>query len=337
MKTLRLLIALLLLCSAASAQEAMVRTHVNTKQTPWVGQKFTVVVELLSPGFFSGSPVFDLPKVPGLLIFAPEDHPVLGSETINGVSYTSQCYEFAVFARQAGDFEIPSFPIRFHVKHSALDKDSIPATVNTEALHFTANLPPGAENVSTLISSTELKADEQWKPMPAKAKTGDAFTRVITWSAADVPGMAFPPFPAEKIDGLGIYPKSPQVTDHEERGTLTGSRQDTIVYVCQQPGHYVIPAAHFTWWDTGQQQLRTIDFPERSFDVVPNPAFVPHPSLATRAEKFGKKMAVPLLAIVFLALCVFIWPRTKRFRTDLLTLLRPRRLAPLNPRHAGET
>lgn len=336
MKTLRLLIALLLFCSAASAQEAMVRVHVGTKQTPWVGQKFTVVVELLSPGFFSGSPVFDLPKVPGLLIFAPEDHPVLGSETINGAAYTVQRYELAVFARQAGDFEIPVFPIRFNVKHSALDKDSTPATVNTEALHFSANLPPGAENVSSLISTTELKADEQWKPAPANAKTGDAFTRIITWSAADVPGMAFPPFPADKINGLGIYPKSPQVTDHEERGTLTGSRQDTIVYVCQQPGRYVIPAAHFTWWDTGQQQLRTIDFPERSFDVVLNPAFAPHPSITARAEKFGKRMAIPLVVIAILALLAFTWSRTSQFRAELLAVFRPRRLAPLNPRPAGE-
>ena len=331
MKARALLLALLLPAWIATAQEAKVRAHMELPVTPWVGQKVVMVVELLAPGYFSGSPDFDLPAVPGLLIFPPEDRPVLGSETIDGVAYTVQRHEILVFPRKAGNFTVPTFQVRFNIKRSPLEKNSEPQNVTTEPQHFTAALPPGADEVGTLISAREVKADEQWKPKPAAAKTGDAFTRTITWSAPDVPGMAFPPFPADKIGGLGVYPKSPQVSDHSERGTLQGSRTDTVVYVCEHPGHYVIPAAQFTWWDTEDKQLHTIDFPERAFDVKLNPAFAPVVHRESFAEKISRRTPALLTAIAALALIAYVGWRTRQFWRDTLDFLQPRHLVPLNP------
>ena len=123
-----------------------------------------------------------------------------------------------------------------------------------------------------MISARNLKVEETWTPEPGKAKAGDAFTRTITFTAPEVPAMAFPPFPAVKIDGLGIYAKPPEVLDKSNRSSLSGNRRDTITYVCQRAGQFTIPAVRLTWFDLDAQKLRTIDFPARHLSVSSNPA-----------------------------------------------------------------
>jgi hypothetical protein len=317
---------------------AKVRTTLETKGAVWVGQHVTLAIELMSPGFFSGSPTFYLPQVPQVLLLQPNDRPVLGSETIDGASYTIQRHEFAIFAQHPGNVIIPSFQVRFSTRVGTAQ----PAEhlVSTDAVSFEVKLPPGAEGLATLISARDLKATETWQPRSTKAKEGDAFTRTLTFSAPDVPSMAFPPFPTTEIPGIGVYAKDPRLVDQSERGVMRGERQDIITYVCQRPGRFVLPAARFTWWDLNRQQLRTVDFPARTFEVAANPAFSPPPN-ATISEKGWKwpphlrELIVATAAVAILA--GFAW-WTNRHRPrwwKAIAFWRPIHLAPLNPPDGG--
>jgi hypothetical protein len=122
--TLRLVHFLGVLCfvcapSAWALDTAKVRTTLEAKGDIWVGQHVTLAIELISPGFFSGSPTFYLPQVPQVLLLQPNDRPILGSETIDGASYTIQRHEFAIFAQRAGNVIIPSFQVRFSTRVGA--------------------------------------------------------------------------------------------------------------------------------------------------------------------------------------------------------------------------
>jgi hypothetical protein len=314
----------------AVAQEPKVRASIGTQGDLWVGQRITLVVDLLAPGYFSGVAAFDLPNPPGLLLTPPEGSPVVSSETIDGTSYTVQRHELAVFARHAGAQTIPPFTVRFRFKRNPLDKETIAAAVKTEPVTFNAKLPPGAEKLGSLISARNLKVEEAWTPEPDKAKAGDAFTRTITFTAPDVPAMALPPFPAEKIEGLGIYPKPPEVLDENNRGNLIGKRRETITYVCQSPGEFTIPAVRLTWFDLGAQKLQTIDFPARQLTVSANPALS---STATKKEYFVPWTALSWFlgaaAVTFIAILGrgYWMPWIAR----ALLSCRPVHLQPLNP------
>ena len=107
-----LLAALFFSCSCSLfAQQPAVRATGPGKEEIWVGQRAKIVIELLVPGYFSGAPAFDLPTIADILLIPPEERPVLNSEAIQGVSYTVQRYELSVFARRAGQHEIPAFAI----------------------------------------------------------------------------------------------------------------------------------------------------------------------------------------------------------------------------------
>jgi hypothetical protein len=87
--------------NSVQAQDANASGQLMLKGDPWVGQPVALVIELLVPGFFSGSPLFDLPSVPDALLVSPSESPVLRSEQIQGVSYTVQRHEFFDFPAQS--------------------------------------------------------------------------------------------------------------------------------------------------------------------------------------------------------------------------------------------
>lgn len=326
-------------CAAAWAQEVKVRVSLSEKEAVWAGQRVTLAVELLAPGFFTGAPAFDLPEVPGLLLAPPEGSPTVSSETADdGTAYTVQRHEVSVFSRRGGNQVVPPFTVRFSYKRQPLDKDVVAASVKTEPVNFTVKVPPGAEKLGGVISARGLTVTEEWKPDPGKpgTKAGDAFTRTITFTAPDVPAMAFPPFPAGKIDGIGIYQKDPEVLDRDDRGSLTGERRDTVTYVCQRPGEFTIPAVRVTWFDLEGETLRTIDFPEHKLAVAANPAMAQH---AAAGEKVKDDRVIWKTAGVVAALGLSGWLAflfRKKVRAALARWVKPWRAVRLQPLNSGD-
>jgi hypothetical protein len=297
------------------------------------------VVELLAPGFFASAASFDLPDPPGLLLMPPAGHPVLSSETINDTAYTVQRHELAVFAERGGEQTVPPIVARFSFKRAPLGTNAVSATIKTEPSRFLAAVPPGTEKLGAVISAKDLKIAETWKPEPGKTnvKAGDAFTRTITFSAPETPGMLFPQFPSKAIDGLGIYPKH-EVLDRTDRGELQGERRDTITYVCERPGRFTIPGARFTWWDLDAKQLRTADFPERTFDVAANPATAAISAAASHVSEVGPGRSSATWwrwigwALLVLLLAFVGWKCGLRgWFARVVASLHPIHLQPLNP------
>ncbi len=322
--------------TAVHAQEPMVRAKLQLPDTLWTGQKVTLVVELLAPGYFSGAAAFDLPDAPGLILLPPTEHPVVSGETIGDTYYVIQRHELAVYPASAGPHTIPPITVRFAFKRTPLDHDDVAATVTTKALTLTVATPPGAESLGQVISARKLEVTETWEPDPAKTKpkTGDAFTRTITFTAPEVPGMVFPPFPAGKIAGLKLYPKSPALLDHDERGAFAGGRRDTIVYVCERPGRFTVPAVRLTWWDLDARKLRIVDLPARTFEVRPNPALSPTaaatPGVAETAAWHWRQLAgFSVLAALLVAMAAST--RVRHACQRFVAPLRPVHLASLNP------
>lgn len=332
-----LCLAGVLLAGHSLAQEAKVRTSLEPNDAIWVGQKVTVVVELLAPGVFSSAVTFDLPDPQGVLLLPPVGRPILSSETIDGTSYTLQRHELSAYPMRSGEQSVPAFSVRFDFKGDPSDTNEIAATLKTNSMPFTVKMPPGAENLGLVISARDLKIEETWKPEPGKENVmaGAAFTRTITFTAPDVPGMVFPPFPAGQVDGLGIYAKQ-QLLDETDRGSLRGERRDVVTYVCKRAGEFTIPATRYTWFDLDTQQLRTEELAERTLKVAANPALATSgggapAGVGTASHPIAWWTVTGLVAAMFL---LFLAGRSARFRRVVahwFSPLRPLHLQPLNP------
>ena len=252
---------------AAAEAPVLIRTTLGTPGPVWVGQRVAIDVQLSSPTTFASAPTFELPTVPGTVLMQVEARPVLGTETIDGATYVTQTHELALFAMRAGVFEIPSFAVRFAAP-PAFGAPPVEHRLETSPLRIEARMPPGAEGIAGLVSTSELTVQDRWEPQPGRARVGDAFTRTVTRTAPDVPGLAFPPLRLAGSEGLAAYPAAPIVRDRTERGAFTGTRIDAVTYVCERPCTITLPAVELPWWNVASQRLETAPLPAVTIEVA---------------------------------------------------------------------
>jgi hypothetical protein len=255
---------------AYAAEPALLRASVARPGPVLVGEHVTIRVELLTVTTFASAPAFEFPKIPGAILMQLEERPVLGTEEIDGETYTVQRHEPALFVMRPGVAQIPPFTVRFESSRRFGEKP-FEYRLTTPALQVEARMPPGAENLPGLIAARELHAEQAWHPQPQKARVGDAFTRTVTLTASDLPGMVFPPLPLARVEGLAMYPKPPIVQDQVDRGDLTGKRTETVTYICERPGQFTLPALVVPWWDLKNQQLMRVTLPAVTLEVEPGP------------------------------------------------------------------
>lgn len=299
---------LLFLSAIAVADPAPVETTLTPTADAWAGQKQTLVVLVRVPTYFAGPTSFDLPSIPGVVLIPPSGSPVIGNETIDGNSYTTQRHEIAVYPVRAGLVSIPSFPVRF----SQAGVGAQPAMARremTRPVELTARMPPGAGKLASLVTTPELTMTETWTPEPGTtAKVGDAFTRRVAVRARDVPGLAIPPLRLANVEGLAAYPKPADVADHTDRGTLTGERTESIVYVCEQTGTAAIPERTLSWWNPDEKKLNRAKLQERGFEIVAS-ATAPAELVATHTSRTWLPWAIG--SVMILALGSFLARRRR--------------------------
>jgi hypothetical protein len=263
---------LILTASAEPAAVGRVHAEVDTTLPVWVGQAARFHVDLMSPTLFSGTPRFELPTISGATTTKVAGRPILNTETINNQQWSIQRHEFVLYLHRPGRCSVPSFTVEFAVAPAFGEPPQIQRLV-TPALAFEARMPPGAEGLSMLVSTTDLQIEELWDPPipddgPMALEVGDALTRTITTAAADVPGMALPATVCDELQHVSCYPRQPAVDDRVHRGVLTGERRDRAVFVFERPGRIVIPGRIISWWDIEHETLQRITVPEVVVKVV---------------------------------------------------------------------
>ncbi|SCY44162.1 BatD family protein [Desulfoluna spongiiphila] len=311
----------------AEAPSEKIRVTFTPEGTVRVGQRVTLAIELMTTARFSGSPEFDLPEIPGVIAMKLGTFGVNSTETIDGITYSVQGHEFALFAQRPGKRTIEPFNVRFFPTGpgAAPPRD---VTLKTEALTLDATMPPGAEGLNALICTEALEVTETWDPAIEDAKVGDAFTRRITMRAEDVPGMAFPPLPVPDIRAVGIYPKEPLVNDKTDRGDFTGERTETITYVCEAKGTVTFPEVVIHWWDLSNEELKTETLPAVTLKVKANPKLMT--GTDSPSSFSPRSRAVPWLLFLGtgLALCL---GAGVRYRASFSCLIAPWKEAGKNP------
>ena len=328
--------------ATAAEPAARAKAELVAKEPVWVGQRVTLAITLYTPDLFAGAPAFDMPTIAGAVVVPPAGSPVIGTETIGDVSFTTQRHEFAVYAQRAETVRLPAFPVRFE-SSTGFGKPVTKRQVTTTAVLFIARTPPGAEGLGTVIAARNLKVTDEWKPEPKSARVGDAFTRTLTVTADDVPGIVFPSFRLDGVNGLGAYPKEPAVNDRTERGALTGQRIEAVTYVCEGAGTVTVPNRALTWYDLEANELKTVKLPGRSFTIAPDPkpeppSPSPEPQAAhTNWWRMGAVLGVGLLLGVALLVRLGPWcvrRYAKWSRSEPADFMRLRRASRSDEPHA---
>ena len=261
----------------AAEQAAFVELEKPKDGTPWVGQRTDFAVEVAVEGRFDGSTVFDLPQVAGAILMKPEERPVLSTRSVDDKEYAVQRHEFSLFCQQGGEIGVPEIYVRCGSIKSSGESPSR-HTLKVPAFNLTPRMPEGAKPGQVVVSTTRLEVSETWDPRPDDAKVGDAFRRTVRLQATDVPGMLLPRIPKPQMEGMAIYASEPDVADRTERGEFTGTRADTLTYLCERPGTVEIPPVLYRWWNPEKSVWEEQSLPAVTLRIAPNPNYAPKES-----------------------------------------------------------
>jgi len=130
---------------------------------------------------------------------------------------------------------------------------------------------PASAVGSYWLPARDVTLSAAWTPAKPTAQAGDPVTLDLTLkatglTAAQLPDLApllnLPP-------GLKSYPDQPKLADSAQSGALVGSRDQTIAFMADSPGHYTIPALTVTWWDTQTNQPRVARLAAQTLSIVP--------------------------------------------------------------------
>lgn len=209
-----------------------------------------------------------------------------------------------LFARRGGTIDIPPLPVVVEVKTWGAGGGKV-LKMQTPATRLEAKLPPGSENTHDLISTTGFTAEQSWQPDLTKIQTGDAIKRTITINGDDVPGMALMPTHSKPINGVGIYPGEPIVSDRYYRGELSGTRIDSISYVFEQAGIFELPTLEFSWWDIASESLQQVVLEGGSIEVTPTAAGSGGETVSKDEKSPYLQAGTVLLAVLCLLLFIF--------------------------------
>ena len=311
--------AVLLAGVPAFAQDGVILRTQTDPETAWVGQRARFVIEVLGADGWAQITEMGSMEIPGAYDMQTESQGVRLNEMIGRTSYTGQRYQLSIYCQRPGRLQIPPLPVTVVVKQWGLNADETPQELMTPATSLECRVPPGAEGIRSLISTTRLDAEQSWSTRPDTAAPGDAVTRTVTLSAADVTGMAFPPMRHPEIEGVAVYPGQPSVSDETNRGALDGRREESVTYVFESPGTIALPDLVLSWWDLENEQLRRIELPGLEITVeggvapepVAEPVAAPEEPPPNRALTFVIAVAVGA-AILLLLIGIGRWLARRR-------------------------
>jgi hypothetical protein len=256
--------------SVSAADEGVVlRASIEPKADIWVGQQVRLLIDVLGRDGWAQIRKFHPFEVSGASVLQVESQGTRLTDTVSDAAWTGQHYEWLVFPQRAGAITIPSIVVDVETKDLATQQATPVPDQKTPAVTFQAALPPGADQERGLISTTRLEAGQTLEPSTTDFKVGDALKRSISLRAAAISGMAFEPVQYAPVAGVGIYPAAPVVQDAVDRGSLTeGRRTESVTYVFEREGSYVLPDVTVTWWDLGEKRLRREILPGPHVQVV---------------------------------------------------------------------
>ena len=290
--------------------KADVTISIQRDKETWAGQQVTVNLDLKTTGFSFSNSHFNLPELSGAFLMQTDTTTIKFSENTDGETWQVVRYPLALYPQKAGQLEIPSIDVRFNTS-AGFGKPEKTFEFQTKPLQLTVKLPPGVKEGALLVTTASFALDHDWQPESSVAKTGDAFTLTVRRRAKDISAMLLPPLPVYHAEGLAAYPQPPEVNDKTNRGDLTGERIDSIIWVAENPGSYVIPGIRFQWWDPENRELKQQIIPGLNLDILPSPT---DETSADTIDKPGESDSDYLwfLIVLFAASAsAFLWFRFK--------------------------
>ena len=253
----------------AVENKAVIKAWIEPSEEIIVSQQINLHIEVATPQWFTGGTRIGALEVDDLVVLRREKFAVNSTRDIDDQTWTVQLWTMTLYPQRDGEFLIPPIELRLSVANE--QSESIKVRMETAPISFVASTPnelitrkkKSTESDFDWLATTRFDLSEQYDTPLTGLKIGNSVKRVIDISSENVAAMMLPQIQFEPIVGLAIYPDAPKIIDRVNRGEYLASRQQTVTYVVEKQGTYVLPQLEFYWWDLGSQSLQHEVLPEQ--------------------------------------------------------------------------
>lgn len=228
-------------------------------------QQLELQIEVATDKWFGGGTRIGRFEIKDAIVLQREKFAVNSTRVEAGITWTVQTWALTIYPQRAGLFDVPA--IALTVSIAAEGQEKIEGELSTEPFSFSALVPDQLQDKGSWVASPEFSVKEHFNRPLELFRPGDALIRTVKFSAEDTPAMMLPTFKSVDIDGIGIYHKPPELSDKVNRGDYLAERTQSLTYVFEEPGEYVLPEEIFYWWNVSNQQLQEIVLPAHRVEV----------------------------------------------------------------------
>jgi len=301
---------------AIAAQAPIVRATLTPTTDILVGQPVHLVVSVLVPNYFTGTPDFPEFEIDNAIVVLPQDRPQNSSEHLSGITYAAITETYTIYPQQPGEFHLP--PAEITIPYASAPPQTTIARLLLPTLVFHADIPTAARDLNYFLPTTLLTIQQKWSSSLKNLRAGDSIIRTITVTATKTQAMLIPPLPIEAPVGLRVYPDEPIVQDQKtDRGEFVlGRRTQSTKYFIQKEGNYTLPSIELKWWNLSTNRLVTATLPAVHFTAVVNPNYIaelppePEPTAIAQPKHISPwikyKLWIRVVAPCFLAFLLLL-------------------------------
>jgi hypothetical protein len=303
MRRLLTIFALLVFAPAIWAQDIsnpFVESELE-ETTAIPGQELTLRLTVLVPTWLLKPVEFPSLELPNLRVRLTERSTTPLSRNIDGVQWSGVSRSYLLTPMVPGQFVIPPRELIVNYADPATTSP-ITASVMTEAIAISGLLPDGAEGLDPFIAAKSLTLAQDLSGGTADLKPGDSVTRTITATIEGGSPLVLPPLQPEVfVAGVRPYPDEPVVTETDDRGTLSGTRVETVTLMAEGGGSGAVEGIELRWFnlESGEVETASID----GFEIsVSGP-----PATASRTREWNLPLILGALAALAIAGLLIRW------------------------------
>jgi hypothetical protein len=247
----------------------MIRSRVEPERV-LVGQRAKLTIEVLTRTWFLAAPDFPVTiDAEDAVVLRPDTFGVNYTERIGSDTYAVQARDFSIFPVAPGDVTVPPIEVRVVVARADGSR-SDPVPLRTTPILLEAKVPDAARGLGLVPATRSLEVAETWSRSLEGLEIGDAVTRTVSQRIENSVAMVLPAPDLNAPEGIHAYPDRPLIDTETGRGTLAGSRVDTVTYVFERAGSFALPEVVVPWWDLDADRLQQHTLPAVGFEVVPS-------------------------------------------------------------------
>lgn len=298
----------------AQSQDVPLVTVEADPEVVAVGQPVVVRVTVLVPTWLPSPPVFPSFEIPNVIVRLPSRASGPTSQKIESETWSGVSRAYRMYPMTAGSFGLPSQSIE--VTYADPDNQSpIKVSVALPPVSFTAEIPEGAEDLDPLIVAENVTLDQSFEGPEDILNEGDAIIRTVEAKITGSSALFIPPL-IETLENPSVqaYPKDGTVRETENRGVLSGSRQDSTTYVAQYGGTLALPDVTLRWFNTKTGKVETLVAEGRSFQIEAPDA--PRTPLLSRQQWIALIGLVLIIALILVVFRRYVWGTLVAWRAE---------------------